>query len=751
MSYFDNANNRVTRKSFGSKVDKEFKREGVIPVKDRNKDKGDKLAESAAKYKELNKKVDERRLNEVKESRNFNAKLQEGYTKIKDELMKDIIAEICVEALLVDEEVVNSNLKNITEMVNIQVDELGGFEGVKRIAETTNNPILKNMVNICEETCRKVGERNLKEAKGCSDKLNFGLMKIELDEYDCRKKEMGIDTIVGNIKEKVFNVVQDEQKLNADRQMVMDEIQGKVSELQAPVEEAMSFIFESQGVEEDTLFNSMMRSHYKQLLATESSAIFESFDYKEEQEPLFEEHEFVMNDIELVDEEFEDEEIIDKFLNECQNIFESYSEGDEVFFDNVEKLYNNLLESTKDIVTKKEAKFYNNLVRGVQRILEDTDTLYLSESDDLKGEMKNFEKEMKADNVEAKKDSKKVSEEVILCPKCGKEQCSCKVAKEANEEVTEGWLSRKIDAAAKKSLSKKIAARDFDEVRINLTKHIAGIKNESEIERMEKEFEIGKDQIKEAIKRHPEAKDNLEKHVKWMDTTGRELIRAKRKELKKKGVIEGYINKLDDVCEKLSNVIEAHEVAYNNVTESLTHEIEGQRTIVPYLQTKDCELNNLEFVYKTRCVCETLKESLKNVTSLQEANVMEKAIELNIKSINETVELLKENDNMKHKVKILNTGKKYLEKIQNVIEQAELEYKDDLQESLLFNTPEDIEKVFSQVREYYVIESTDKDLMEMVMAEAIVDYTILETLNTLKLVDYNKESVRQMARKNISK
>ena len=37
------------------------------------------------------------------------------------------------------------------------------------------------------------------------------------------------------------------------------------------------------------------------------------------------------------------------------------------------------------------------------------------------------------------------------------------------------------------------------------------------------------------------------------------------------------------------------------------------------------------------------------------------------------------------------------------------------------------------------------------MAEAIVEYTILETMNTLRLVDYTKDSVRQMARKNISK
>ena len=754
MSYFDNANNRVTRKSFGSKIDKEFKREGVIPVKDRSNGEKEKLAESAAKFKELNEKVDKRRLNEVKDQREFDVKLRECYVKIKDDLMKDIISEICVESLLVDEEVVTTNLKNIVQMVNEQVEDLGGFEGIKHIAESTHNPLLKNMVEICEETSKKVGERNLKECGGKAERLNFGLNKVELDAYDCRKKEMGIDTIVGNIKEKVFQVVQDEQEMHNDRQMVMDEIQNKVSEIQAPVEEAMKFIFEAPGVEEDTLFNSIMRNRYKQLIATESSAIFESFDYKEEQEPLFEDKEFVMSDIELIDEELEDDEIIDKFLNECQHIYESYEEGDEVFFGNIENLCNHITESTSEIKTKKEAKYYNNLIRGIQKILEDTDSLILSESDDLKGDMKEFEKDMKgaAHDVEGgSKGKKAATEEVILCPKCGKEQCSCKVAKEGTEEVTEGWLSKKIDEASKKSLSKKIAGRDFEVVRVNLTKHIAGIRSESEVERMEKDFEMGKEQIKEAIKRHPEAKDNLEKHIKWMDTTGRNLLRAKRKELKKKGVVESYVSKLDDVCEKLTHIVEAHEEAYNNVVESLTHEIQGQRTVVPYLQTKDCDLNNLEFTYKTKCVCETLKGSLKNVTSLQEAAVMERAIELNIQSINETIEVIKENASMDYKLNVLNKGKKYLEKIQEAIDHAELEYDDTLEESLLFNSPADIEKAFSQVREYYVLESTDKELMEMVMAEAIVEYTILETMNTLRLVDYTKDSVRQMARKNISK
>ena len=47
MSYFDNANTDVTRRSFGSKVDKTFQREGVIPVKDRKKEERDLVAESA--------------------------------------------------------------------------------------------------------------------------------------------------------------------------------------------------------------------------------------------------------------------------------------------------------------------------------------------------------------------------------------------------------------------------------------------------------------------------------------------------------------------------------------------------------------------------------------------------------------------------------------------------------------------------------------------------------------------------------
>ena len=631
MSYFDNANTNVTRKSFGSKVDKEFKREGVIPVRDRKKDNNDAL-EAATKYTELNKQVDARRLDDLKNQKAYDKAIQEGYASLKEELIRDIISDICVESLLVDEDVVNENLKNIIEMVELKVDDLGGFEGIKHIAESTNNPLLKNMIGLCEATCKKVGQRNIREAKGCAKNVNFGLEKIELEEYDYKKKSIGVDAIVGNIKDKVFNVVQDEQKMSSDKQMVMSDIEAKVSEIDVPLEEALTFIFENAKIEEDTLFNSLMRRSYKKMLESNSSAIFESFDYKD-LNPSIEDYEFTMNDIELIDEEIDNDELVDMFLDEAYNLRNVDDEG---YGEAIENLYNVVNEGSENLYSKSQATHYKGIVRKIQSILE---------SDDVHGQEKDMTKDVEKDLKKLTKEGKKTTEEVILCPKCGKEECSCKVTKE--------------------------------------------------------------------------------------------------------NMIEDCINKLDDVCEKLDVVIYAHEEARTNVVESLTYEIDDKNILVPYLQPKDVNLNNIEFMYKAKTVCESLKKNALSAYYLEEAVIVERAIELNIQSIDEVLEAIKENSNYTHKENVLKQCKKYLEKTHNIIESREYESNDKLKDSV-FNNTNDVDRIFNQVKEYCVIESTNHDTMEVVMAEAIVEYTILEMFNTLRLINYTKDNIRQMVRKNIN-
>lgn len=750
MSYFDNANNQVTRKSFGSKVDKEFKREGVIPVRDRGK-KDNSLTEAATKYAELNKQVDARRLKDLKEQKAFDVKMQEGYTNLKEELIKDFITEICVESLLVDEDVVNDNLKNIIEMVERQVDDIGGFEGIKHIAETYNNPILKNMISICEGTAKKVGERNMKESKCDSGKVNFCLNKIELEEYDYRKKEMGSETIINNIKDKVFQVVQDEQKLNNDKQTIMNEIQNKVSEMEAPVEEAMSFIFESKGVEEDTLFNSLMRSHYKQLLQTNSSAIFESFDYKEMKEPLFENEEFEMSDVNMIDIDDDDKaEIEDLFLKEAKVLYdiENYE-----YEEALENFYKLIVEGSQNIKSYVQADHFKALVRKAQNELEYIEEKYIHNIQ--KHARKISDKKLDKSIVQWEQEIEQTRSKIKntkdpVCLDDYREDLKTLEAELKALKAEKSHRGKQLKIAREANPYMKPTTESIDDVKNKLNKYIEETNDaiDGDVANMPKEEDLKKTMKDPATKK-------VSEEVILCPTCGKEECTckvAKESDDPLNHLIEQYIDKLEDICESMNKIMDAHDNAKNNVIDSLNKSISNDMIYVPYLQTNDVNLNNLEFIYKTKLVCESLKDNLKFIETKQEANTLKKAVDMNITSINETLELVGSREDMSYKVKILNAGKNYLNKINNVLEKNSERYEDIMVESTnIYKTPEDVERIFNIAKEYVSIESTNNDLMELVMAETIVDYTILETFNTLYLMKFTKDSIRQMARKNISK
>ena len=786
MSYFDNANTNVTRKSFGSKVDKTFQREGVIPVKNRKKEEIDYVAESA-RFNELNKKVESRRLNELKESRAYNIALNEGYDKLKDSLIKDFMSQICVESLLIDEEVVNNNLRNIVSLVEEQVDDLGGFNGIKQIAESTNNPLLQNMINVCEEVCKNVGKRNIKEANGEAKKLSFELNKDEMNDFDYRKQAVGIETIIDNIKDKVFQVVQDEQKMNSDKKEIMNEIEGKIQELEAPVQEAMEFIFGSK-IEETTLFDSLMRSRYSQIIESSCSSIFESIDPDDEEN--FEDQEFSMSEIEIdddIEDEIDDNDLTSFYAKEAGDIIDSIYNGSSYDLEKaLESVVDSIEETTKSCKVITDAKKCKESIREIQKstedIVEEAKCKDKRSCEACKPRKKSKMKEVseskklsvndifslmearcgKKKTCEANEDKEiapsvndtveetgcKTKEELVMCPYCETDPCVC------DEVITEGLTLNEFRAKMKTFfedlLSRKLAKKDFNKIRPQYLEIIDVTDRIEDCDALEKDLEEDIKQLEKAKHKHPEAKDKLQEQIDWLNKTARVKIKDKRKELEKKQVVESFITKLDDICESLTNVIEAHEIAYNNVLESLTYEIDNKSTLVPYLQTKDCNLTNLEFAYKTKLVCESLKDGLKHAANENEAMVIERAIELNITSINESLDAIKDIEKMNYKSTILESGKKYLTKLQYVINNNTFPNKV-TESTSVFNSIEDVDKIFNSVKEYAVIESTDGKLMEMVMSEAIVEYTIMEAFNTLKLTKYDKDTVRGISRRNINK
>ena len=973
---FDKANTEVTRRSYGSRVDKTFQREGVVPVKNRNKNDRDYAAESV-KYNELNKRVENRKLNDVKEQKAFNDALNKGYQDLRETLIKDIMYEICIESMLVDRDDIDNNIRNVMNMVDERVEEIGGYKGFKQIAESTGNKLLLNIINTCDEMTKIIGSRNIMEAAGNASKLDFEMNKSEMDEFDYRKKSFGSETIINAVRDKVLDVVKYEQEANTSKQEIMDEIQAKVSELGAPVGEAMEFIF-GQKVEETTLFDSLMRKNYKNLLATESSFIFESKGV-EEDDFEYEDEDFKMSDIELIDEEDEDA-IRDMFLeNAYNNIIDS---------ENLEEELNSILETLK-VMTNCKSK------SEAMRMKDDIRYLQLQI---MEGKGCPAGADCTANNIpkEAVKNAKKVKEEVIICPDCGKDPCTCKgvnesfdfdveeffeddiieegvlskiedfkkgfkqkrltkkkekllkklpvfdeagdkyknefrglvdkiesllkkeipgcrfnsgvidyrdydlgdyilyeykvdlfemdeknkfrfiensknntmkaahlakagtniygkvndmknnaidsisqafniedseeekqerAKKDANvklakmgtelasaslygkdldqriyepiikmgftrqrgalvklkdnkeyiaittgskmiikakflvkknedsikesfEPIVEGVLKNKIVMAFDNYKHKKLNKVDFDKLRNNMIQITANAKTIKELDVLERDVDFSIAELEKMKK--PENEEKITFHVEFLNNEYKKFLAEKRKEMEGKQCLESFVDKLDDYCDKLSHIIETHELARNSVMESLTYTIEGETVFVPFIQPNDCNLSNLEFAYKTKTVCESLKSELKNVRNENDFMIIEKAVQMNLQSIHEAMSCIENMEKMDYKKHVLNSCEGYLNKIQHVIDNNSAPNNSVVESTSVFEDEEAVEMIFNRVKEHTLIESTSNDLMELVMAESIVEYTIMEAFNTLNLLKFDKESVRRMSRNNIS-
>ena len=734
MSYFDNANTHVTRKSFGSKVDKSFPEkgvEGVIPVKDRKKANVDYVAESA-KMKELNKKVEDRRMSELTDKKAFEKGMQEGFVNLKESLMKDILTQICVESLLVDKEDVDNNLKTINHIVEEHVDNVGGFNGIKKIAESTNNKLLQSFVLICEETSKKVGERNMKDAKGDAKKLDFELSKEEMDDFDYKKQSVGVETVVDVVKDKVLNVVQDEQKMNANKKDVMMEIEDQINsnEEEIPAEEAMQFIFNQAGIEEVTLFDSLMRRNYKQFLESNSSYIFESIDFEDEMGD-FEDDEFSIQDL-IDDDDFDEDEYDDEDFDDYEEGFvEEALAVRKKFKKRVVKLERQLAKLRKRLSRAKDQSAKDKIQARIQAVTSELQDLRRKISKGASGVAK------KAKKVVGK-ESMQIIEGYFTMD---------------NEEFTNTLeaMVKELEATVEGCKSKK-NIRNCKEAIDDLQETTEEIKDK-DIEDPAEEVKEEQNYFEEKSKKLLDGvmcrgkKDCEEEVIVCPDCGEVDCVCGEGCNDK---ALENFSIKLYDLTEKLNNKLDAYEIAYNEAAQSMVYEINNESTVIPYLQPTDCNLNNLVFTHKAKMVCESLKEGLKTSESNVELEIVSKLAKANLDSINSILEALQNNENFKAKVGILENCKQYISKVAVVADEYILP--DPVEESFgVFSSVDAVDKVLEQVKDIAIIENTNNDVMELVMAEAIVEYTIIEAFNTLRITNQSKDDVRRMSRHNLNK
>lgn len=362
--YFDNANTQVTRNNFGSNFGRKITNKNLIPVKQRDKvDKQEVMMEARKKYMDINNQAQRKQIDKLKNQREFRKVINESYEKLKNDLFCNILHHICLEALTIDEEPMYESMEKITDSINEQFKSIGGLDVLKEQAKTSNNELIKRMITVCENTAKKVADRNLKECDS-ADEFKFELNDEEKDDFDYNKDSINIDAIANKIKDKIIKVVTDEKKANTKKTEIMDEIKDKLDEDEVEDEaatEAMEFIF-NQKIETTTLFEALMRDCYKITLETPEKTFYGSYVKENSEE---DETEYKFKDL----DNFEDNNVMtDEEIAEDLMISESFS--NQLPINDLEKLETMISESVKLRSTPGNLGFYSDYDTGVSDIIK---------------------------------------------------------------------------------------------------------------------------------------------------------------------------------------------------------------------------------------------------------------------------------------------------------------------------------------------------------------------------------------------
>ena len=362
--YFDNANTQVTRNNFGSNFGRKITDKNLIPVKQRDKvDKQEVMMEASRKYMDINNQAQRKQMDKLKNQREFRKVINESYEKLKNDLFCNILHHICLEALTIDEEPMYESMEKIADSIDEQFNSLGGLDVIKEQTKTSNNELIKRMIAVCENTAKKVADRNLKECDS-ADEFKFELNDEEKDDFDYNKDSINIDAIANKIKDKIIKVVSDEKKANTKKTEIMDEIKDKLSEDEVEDEaatEAMEFVF-NQKIETTTLFEALMRDCYKITLETPEKTFYGSY-VKENLEE--DETEYKFKDL----DKFEDNNVLtDEEIVEDLMISESFS--NQLSINDLEKLETMISESVKIRSTPGNLGFYSDYDTGVSDIIK---------------------------------------------------------------------------------------------------------------------------------------------------------------------------------------------------------------------------------------------------------------------------------------------------------------------------------------------------------------------------------------------
>ena len=284
MSLFDGAERRVETHKTGSNTKyNQFGRK-IYNVPEKNEAVTEHVTatiiqgpeETKPELSEAERKYRESQLQKTINKNNYVNNLAQLGEVTKVGVLENILTSLVYESLYLDDEFKDFNMTVIEEAVHNFVEDRGGYSYLTDAYNRTKSPLLKSIMDICEESGKEINQRRINEMKDGKNnelaEIRFNVTSDEKDRIDYSKDSIGIQQVADAIKNKVLNVVKDEKKRETEHAELMDEIESQLTEdptVNNPeqVAEALSKIFiKNTNIEEATLFNTILRTNYKRVL-----------------------------------------------------------------------------------------------------------------------------------------------------------------------------------------------------------------------------------------------------------------------------------------------------------------------------------------------------------------------------------------------------------------------------------------------------------------------------------------------------
>lgn len=164
------------------------------------------------------------------------------YREMPEIILREYFTTLVAESLIWDEEAILENMASIRYGCHKYVATLGGLAAVKEAAIKNKSTYLNHVYDVCMEAGKKIAKKKTEKLKKeinadnvKNQQIDFSIETADQDDINKRIKDLDVDNLSEMVKDKVLQVVKDENESQKQDDVFVQDLKASVQALDGKV------------------------------------------------------------------------------------------------------------------------------------------------------------------------------------------------------------------------------------------------------------------------------------------------------------------------------------------------------------------------------------------------------------------------------------------------------------------------------------------------------------------------------------